>query len=668
MPVCAVRKSTVGAAVLVCGMATCQTAGRAQQTPVFRGGVELVTVDATVVDRDGRPVEGLQSDDFAVTVDGRPRRIVTVEFTRFDAQPAGAKPVPVAAGAGELAASESAGRLVRRERLILLAFDHSSFYATGQRQATLAARKFLATLDPADRVGLVTFPQTGVYVTPTTDRALVERELGHVFGTAIRPTADGRPFVSLTESAAIRDGDRFTLDRVRARECAGLHPSQMQICLDHIQMVAGEHVVESQERTAQSLRGLGDVIDRLGARPGRKVMVLISGGMVTSLTRSGESSGPLLTQVASRAAAANVAVHVIHVDTGALDGIEADHRQLSQTIVSDVGLLSSGLKDVAASTGGDLTTVMGDASAGFDRITRTISAAYVLGIETEPADRDGRSHAIRVTVRRPGTRVLSRQQFRVTSARATASSPADRVAEALRTGRGATELPLRVAIFRMKDVATGGLRVLVRADAGRGVAGPAELTVGMAFVSEAGDVSLTDIGPSPLPSSDGPDACWLLQGLMPVPPGANTVRVALTGPDGRLGSEGVRFTAAVPRGAGVSHSDLMLYDPARFGAAGPVPLIDGQVTGTRVSVVLEVYPDEASSVTDVDFELSKAGEPRPLHTSPGGLAREADGAVVAAETDFDLSGLPPGDYTVTAIVTATTGEAARTTATFRKGR
>ena len=40
------------------------------QQPVFRTGVEILTVDATVVDREGRQITDLQATEFAVEVDG----------------------------------------------------------------------------------------------------------------------------------------------------------------------------------------------------------------------------------------------------------------------------------------------------------------------------------------------------------------------------------------------------------------------------------------------------------------------------------------------------------------------------------------------------------------------------------------------------------------------
>ena len=57
--------------VSIAVMAT--TAVGAARQPTFRSGVELVTVDAAVLDGDGRPVTGLRAEDFRIEVDGRPR-------------------------------------------------------------------------------------------------------------------------------------------------------------------------------------------------------------------------------------------------------------------------------------------------------------------------------------------------------------------------------------------------------------------------------------------------------------------------------------------------------------------------------------------------------------------------------------------------------------------
>ena len=58
--------------------------GAPTQPPVFGVGVDIVAVDASVVDADGRPVLGLGLGDFRVEVDGKPRRLASVEYVGRD--------------------------------------------------------------------------------------------------------------------------------------------------------------------------------------------------------------------------------------------------------------------------------------------------------------------------------------------------------------------------------------------------------------------------------------------------------------------------------------------------------------------------------------------------------------------------------------------------------
>src|SRR5687768_8235248 len=67
-----------GAAVAWCWAAL--SAQQPPQAPTFRSGVELVSVDVGVVDRQGQPLRGLSSKDFTISVGGQPRRVVSVEY------------------------------------------------------------------------------------------------------------------------------------------------------------------------------------------------------------------------------------------------------------------------------------------------------------------------------------------------------------------------------------------------------------------------------------------------------------------------------------------------------------------------------------------------------------------------------------------------------------
>ena len=52
--------------------------------PTFKSAVDLVPVDVNVIDKSGRPVPDLAAGDFTLTVDGKPRRIVSAQFISVD--------------------------------------------------------------------------------------------------------------------------------------------------------------------------------------------------------------------------------------------------------------------------------------------------------------------------------------------------------------------------------------------------------------------------------------------------------------------------------------------------------------------------------------------------------------------------------------------------------
>jgi hypothetical protein len=60
-----------------------------EQAPlVFGVGVDVVAVDASVVDEEGSPVLGLGPQDFSAEVDGRPRRVLSLEYIGREFEPA----------------------------------------------------------------------------------------------------------------------------------------------------------------------------------------------------------------------------------------------------------------------------------------------------------------------------------------------------------------------------------------------------------------------------------------------------------------------------------------------------------------------------------------------------------------------------------------------------
>ncbi len=637
------------AAVLWWGRGSDIAAGSDQQ-PTFRSGVELVSVDASVVDHDGAPIAGLGADDFEVSVDGRRRSVVSAQY--FDLSGSSTPRTPAAPLAWPAFTTNDVDRnqlLAPPDRLIVLAVDHSSFLPGGGRHTLEAARRFLTGLDASDRVALVAYPDPGVFVAPTTDRAAIARAMGAIAGSAERITPSHLEInLGVTEAIEIAAGDRSTFEQVVARECTQTGAAEIDYCRTIIELDAPQMVAQLRARTARSLNGLAGLLENLAAINGRKTLVLVSAGLAASAERSAMDIMAELRSTAEKAALAETTIHALHVETAVLDAFGADRRRISTTARRDGELMATGLESVVDMNGGALFRVPAGGDAAFGRITREISAYYVLGVEAALADRDGKAHTIRVRVRNRGATVRHRQQFTIAKPSAAAASPDETLATVLRAGQILRDLPLRVSTQVLRDLTSENIRVLVRADMGRRVATPAYLRVGLAVFDATGQpagstTTLRQFAPTP-----GPEATWPFQEMLTLRPGSYSLRVAVRDADGRVGSVAHSFRAALDTGLGVRISDVLLIDSDHAGIIQLPTTVDGRVLGPRLNTFVEVYPDRGTTVSAVSFSLSAAGAAGPLARADGAVTERAQERRVVARADLDIRLLPPGDYTLTA--------------------
>ena len=150
---------------------------QAPQQPTIRSGVELVLVDVQVTSKDGTPMQALKAEQFDVTIDGKKRPVVNVDFIEFG-KSAGA---PTAAPGVQPADTSPAG-IGREGRVIVIGVDQSSLQVGSEPAAREAVTKIIEMANPEDAIGLFGIPAPGVDISPTRDQAR-----GHRMATGQSP-------------------------------------------------------------------------------------------------------------------------------------------------------------------------------------------------------------------------------------------------------------------------------------------------------------------------------------------------------------------------------------------------------------------------------------------------------------------------------------------------
>jgi VWFA-related protein len=372
--------------------------------PQFKSGVERILVDVQVVDTRGRPITALTTADFEVRIDQQPRAVASVEFIRVAA-------LEIAAGGAtrhaDVHAPTPAGPAIRDGRDFILAIDESSFLTRYAPAAVRAARGFIQRLAPADRIGLYLYPVSRNSFSLTPDHTAVLKDLDGVVGTFDAPVS--RFHLSKSEVIDIEAGDTDVLNRVLARECS---PQDRSLCRGLVTAESHGMAMSFEGQVAQSLGGLRRLFAALRQDPERKTVVLVSGGLLAA-DRAGarpDVSG-LITTVGEDAARAGATIYVLHMDSSFLEAFSAANGGSVQTsLLRDQSATAGGLDRLAGTAGGTLVRVEpGGEDRAFDRVLRETSAYYLLGVEPETRDRDGRPHVISVKVKVRGADVRSRR-------------------------------------------------------------------------------------------------------------------------------------------------------------------------------------------------------------------------------------------------------------------
>ena len=608
------------------------------QTPqtIFRSGVDRVAVDVIVVDDDGRPVSDLTAADFKLEVDGRSRPIDSSEFVslRSLVDP-GPPPVHYASNS-----SGPAGRL------IMLVIDQNHIKSGTGKVVFEAGAKFIAALNPNDRIALHLIPGTGPVLDYTANHALVSQMLRQAVGrgTTTR-TLNSR--VGISEAKAIVRNDQSTLREVMERECAGnLDATERAQCQRMVINDARMISAEGRSQTAESIVSLRDIMRRMQPGRGRKTLVLMSEGLV--LDQGIQDLG----WVAPLASRGQITLFALQMESSSFS---AGNAGISPSLAQDRALEREGLDLIAGLAGGAVVPLStSNPWLGFSRVSTEVSGYYLVSFEPNAGERDGKPHNIRIQTSRKGLTVRARKQFAMDVAPDAATLGA-RVNEVLQSPLDLTGLGLRVAPYVLAD-ADDKLKLLITADIDRAPGSTDDAAVGYTIVDQQGRLAGSDLE---LSLGQPAGSAQHFASALAVDPGIYSLRVGVVDASGREGSVGHTFEVRLQSAGQLRWSDLLLseQDPATQRIS---LLTDGPV-GTLLQTYLELYSDVPGMLqgTAVNVEISRVDGGLPLVSAPMRFSAAQQPGRRAGEAQLQVGLLGEGQFIARAIVSVNGVESGR---------
>lgn len=416
----------VSAAVVatVGGLAAQQAAQRppdipAQQKPAppssaqFAAGVDVVEVDVSVTDKNGRPITDLTLRDFDVREDGQTQTIQAIYLATLD-RTILAAPAPV-----NLAApSDVPDRRELKQRVFVFLLDMNHLSAAGFTRSRDAIAGFLKDgITSADLVGVVVGDKMlGNRIGSDKDALL--KGLADVKSPNQSRYAEMRAFpriIDEAEAAKIAMSDeRITNNAVEraCREQPGDCPRNGgdEAVRQQIEGKARRIASETMRDTSLTLKALESLATGLARLPGAKQVVVFSDGFYT------DETADWLRQVVGLAGRNGV-----HFSTFDARGIGKDVR--SQNFLNAAPVTSSGdlssldtdvnadvLTSLALDTGGDRVFNYNNFREPLDKLARETSTYYVIGYRPNRAF-DGSYRRLDVKVLRPDVVVRARRGY-----------------------------------------------------------------------------------------------------------------------------------------------------------------------------------------------------------------------------------------------------------------
>jgi VWFA-related protein len=664
---------------------------------VFPSRVQLVTVDAVVLDKTGRPVRGLTREDFALTEDGRPQEIATFEAFDF-ADRAEEAPAPTSIVATNLHPPHAGGRA------FVLLIDDLGLTAQNMSPLVKALARFLeGAFGDGDEVTLATTSGSLWWSVRVLDGredllALLARlqarklpepaseylseweayRINNYDGVEGGGEGTSRPGAAAAPPVVV-PGTNLTGRVVRRWTEAGTcAPEAPGLCAQMVGMRARERDSMRRDRTRAVLAGVERAVFGLTGVRGRKELLFFSEGFLD------DKALPSVRQVAGICREANVVVNFIDA-RGLIGSLEEGTAAFAggPPRPQEVGLIElertsfevEGSTGLAEDTGGLAVTSSNDLAAGARRIVEGARVYYLLGYYPPEGKGPRDWRQVKVTVKHPEMRVRARRGYTLRApgtaeaslitkpekGKTAASLPVD-VSRALLNAHDAEGIPLRAMAYVFDERKPGVARVVVAIEADGQAFDfgtvedrrPATLSLVIAAVNRDSGAASRGEQRISIPFAAAQSPGWsLFTRELDLPPGVTQVRVvARDEKSGRIGAVTLRFE--VPRLEGLRLSTPILADevkPAPTESGRLLPVIGAhrafKALG-RLYCQFQVFgasrdPKDGAPKVEASYTLRRTPGTEIRRAAPSLIAAAPDGPVMRL-IGLGVDGMPDGDY------------------------
>lgn len=631
------------ASAMLAGSASSAAAQQASagQAPRFRTNVDLLPIDVSVIDGQGRPVLDLTADDFTVVIEGTRRRVATAEW------------IPLRSiekrSAAEVPEGYTSNENATGGRLIVLVVDQPNIGFRSTGALVSAVGRFLDRLTPSDRVAAVGLG-VGARSTPFTgDHDRIKQALGRMIGQ--RQSNGGDSFahhgIDPGTAAEIIRGNEVILEMLVNRDCPSDRAGGAQeVCRVEIIEEATSLLHGLEQEADATIHGLRALLLGLRSMDAPKTIVLVSEGFVLHDV-DGETVSRLA-ELGSLAAAARTGMYILQLDDQ-LFNVTASVAVVKP--LEDRRLRTQGLQTLAGAARGAWFPVAGTGDGIFDRIEAELSGYYLVAVETDASDVGKKPRSLRVDVSRKGAIVRSRRMLLATSRNAETGPPSSReaVAAALTTPLTMSGLPLRAISFSLQGPDPTRVQALINVDIGSGYTAPQSIAVGYLIIDGQDRIvdSQSFLGRLTPAVSGIASALPFVAGASLLP-GDYTLKLAAADGD-KVGSVEHSLHASLADVGALQLSDLIVGAPASSSQLS-TPTVDYTVKFGAVRGYMEAYGAAAPDVA-VTYEIA-AGDDTPALISDGVTGRTAGESRAVFSKVLPTTSLPPGKYRLRALVSA----------------